>query len=682
MARTDEQREKLALMRSRLRDAISALSDSRSQSLDDQKFVAGNSDNNWQWPSDVISTRAAMDGQSARPTLTINKLPQHVRRVTNAQRQNRPAGKIIPVDDMADPEIADLFEGMVRHIESISDADIVYDTACDNQVQMGEGYWRIVTEYEDPLAFEQDIRLKRVRNSFSVYMDPSIQDPCGMDAEWCIITEDLTHEEYSRQYPKAQRISALRDAGIGDSDIQKWVTERNIRIAEYFYVVYQVFTLNLYRDGSVAESGTPRDKALFDMLGSPIKSRPSSHRRVKWCKTNGYETLEEQDWLGQWIPVIRVVGNEFEVDGKLFVSGIIRNAKDAQRMYNYWASQEAEMLALAPKAPFIGYAGQFKGYERFWRQANIKNFPYLEVNPEATDGNGQVLPLPQRSSPPEAQLGLIQAKMGAAEDIKSTTGQYDASLGMVSNERSGKAINARKEESDTGTYHYVDNLAKAVRFSTRQLIDLIPKIYDTFRIARIVGLDNDTKSVKIDPEQQSPVRRVVNEDGLVLEKIYNPGIGKYDVVVTTGPSHLTRRQEAMESMGQIIQAAPQLWEVCGDLFVKNMDWPGAQEIAKRIQKMIDPKLLEDNGDESPALQAARMQIEGMAQEMEQMHKMLQQVSQSFEARELQIKEFEARVRAFDAETKRLSATIDRLTPDQVQDMVAGTIDAMRVAGDL
>jgi hypothetical protein len=272
------------------------------------------------------------------------------------------------------------------------------------------------------------------------------------------------------------------------------------------------------------------------------------------------------------------------------------------------------MLALAPKAPFIGYGGQFEGYEDKWKTANTTNWPYLEVNPDVTDGQGAVLPLPSRAQPPMASSGLLQAKAGASEDIKSTTGQYNASLGMGSNERSGKAILARQREGDVGTYHYGDNLARGVRHVARQLVDLIPKIYDTQRIARIIGEDGETEMIKINPDQEQPVNKIMDEQGIVVDKIYNPGVGKYDVVATTGPGYATKRQEALEAMAQLLQGNPQLWAVAGDLFVKNMDWPGAQEMAKRFKKTIDPKLMSDS-DENPELQMAQQQIELKRQEI-------------------------------------------------------------------
>ena len=666
----------LATARSRLDMAVSSLAESREDEMDDLRFYAGSPDNHWQWPADVLATRGAVQGQTinARPTLTINKLPQHVRQVTNDQRQNRPGAKVIPVDDNADVEVAEIFNGMIRHIEYISDADVAYDTACENQVAYGEGYITLYTEYCEENTFDQDIKIGRIRNSFSVYMDPLIQDPTGADAKWCFITEDLTKAEYERQYPDAAPISTLQSLGVGDQSISNWLNEDTVRIAGYYYIDYDKTTLNLYPGNQTAFEGTPEDKMLKDMFGKPVNKRMSERPRVKYCKINGYEILEEKEWAGKWIPVIRVVGNEFEVDGRLYVSGLVRNAKDAQRMYNYWVSQEAEMLALAPKAPFIGYGGQFEGYEDKWKTANTNNWPYLEVNPDVTDGQGAVLPLPQRAQPPMASTGLLQAKAGASEDIKSTTGQYNASLGMGSNERSGRAILARQREGDVGTYHYGDNLTRAVRHVARQLVDLIPKIYDTQRIARIIGEDGETKMVKINPDQPQPVNKIVNEQGIVIEKIYNPGVGKYDVVATTGPGYATKRQEALEAMAQLLQGNPQLWQVAGDLFVKNMDWPGAQEMSKRFAKTIDPKFLSD-GEDDPALQAAQQQIQAMGAEMEQMHQMIQNVGKSIEMQDLERKDFEAQIKLYDAETKRIAAVQAGMTEEQIQDIAMGVVAA-------
>jgi hypothetical protein len=680
---TGDDHDKMATMRSRLQMAQAAYSDSREDELDDLRFMAGSPDNQWQWPADVLATRGSVQGQTinARPCLTINKLPQHVRQVTNEQRQNRPSGKVIPADDNADVQVAEIFNGVVRHIEYMSDADVAYDTACDNQVTYGEGYIRLLTEYCNEESFDQDIRIARVRNAFSVYMDPTIQDPCGADAEWCFVTEDILISDYERMFPDASPVSTIMSQGVGNESMAQWLAEDTIRIAEYFYKSYEKATLNLYPDNQTAFKGTPQDANLQMMLGKPIRSREVDRQKVMWMKTNGFDILDEREWPGKWIPVVRVVGNEWEVEGKLYISGLVRNAKDAQRMYNYWTSQEAEMLALAPKAPFIGYGGQFEGYEMQWKTANTTNWPYLEVNPDVTDGAGAVLPLPQRAAPPLPQTGLIQAKMGAGEDIKATTGQYDASLGQQGNERSAKAIVAREKQGDVGTYHYVDNLARAIRHITRQIVDLIPKIYDTQRIARIIGVDGDVDMVKFNPTQKEPVKEIRDENGALIEKVYNPGVGTYDVMVTTGPGYMTKRQEALDAMSQILQSNPALWSVAGDLFIKNMDWPGAQEMAARFKKILDPKVLSE-GDQSPEMMAAQQQMEAMTQELNRMTDIIQNVQDSVAQREVDIKEYKAQVDAYDAETKRISAVQNSMSPEQIQDIVMGTIAAAMDTGDL
>jgi predicted nucleic acid-binding Zn-ribbon protein len=256
-------------------------------------------------------------------------------------------------------------------------------------------------------------------------------------------------------------------------------------------------------------------------------------------------------------------------------------------------------------------------------------------------------------------------------------------LGATANERSGKAILARERQSDTGTYHYVDNLARAVRHITRQIIGLVPKIYDTQRIARIIGADGEATMAKIDPTQQEPVKKIQdpNNPEIIIEKIYNPGVGKYDVVVTTGPSYLTKRQEALDAMGMILQSNPQLWQVAGDLFIKNMDWPGAQEMAKRFEKIIDPKILEGS-DESPEMQQAKQQMQAMAQEMEQMHQMIQNVGKSIEVQEQQRKDYEAEIKAYQAETQRISAVQAGMTEQQIQDIAMGVVAAAMESNNL
>lgn len=676
--RADE--KALTTMRHRLTTAIDATSVSREDEMDDLKFRAASPDQpEWQWPAEVISTRAG-DGSTinARPMLVINKLPQHVLQVTNDQKQNRPAGRVIPVDDRADVQVAEMMEGVVRHIEYISDADVAYDTACDNQVTYGEGYFRIMTEFCDETSFDQDIKIGRIRNSFSVYMDPMIQDPCGSDAQWCFITQDMTKDEYETAFPKATPISSL-ELGTGDTESANWINEDTIKIAEYFYFENETKTLCMYRtqDGRLVNAikGSDADKVAVKLGLKCERTRDTTIKQVKWCKTNGYEFLEKKDWPGRWIPIVRVIGNEFEIDGEIHVSGIVRNAKDAQRMYNYWVSQEAEMLALAPKAPYVGYAGQFEGYEDKWKNANVQNWPYLEVNPDAADPDGKPYPLPQRMPPPLPQAGLIQAKMGASDDIKATTGQYDPSLGAKSNETSGKAIIAREQQSDTGTYHYVDNLARAIRYGARQIVDLIPKIYDTKRIARIVGLDGETDHVEIDPEQEQAVRDVKDEaTGAIIKKIYNPSLGKYDVAVTTGPSYMTKRQQTADSMTELARSAkdPQESLLMKYFAIKNMDFPESKEFSDALKRLIRPGVL-DSGEETPEMAQARQTIEQLHQQIQGMGSTIEEMAKGFEAQRVDNETFKADIDAYKANTDRIEKMAKVFAPESIAALVQKSV---------
>ena len=648
--------EILSVMRDRLDVAMGAVSDSRANQLDDLKFASASSDNpEWQWPDYALATRTVGTGDNitARPKLVVNQLPKHIRQITNDQRMNRPGIDVISANSDANSEVAEVFEGVIRHIEQISNADIAYDTACESSTVQGEGYFRLITRYEDPKSFNQDIYIVPMDNPFCVYLDP-MASPEGEDADWALILVDLTHKEYKAQFPKAKSTTSLEmDVGVGDQT--PWYNDKTIRIAEYFYRESKPETLYLFSQGQTAFKDE-REYFEYEMyFGPPIKERPSAREKVWWIKTNGYEILEKKEWAGDSIPIVRVIGNRFRIEGQVYLSGIVRNAKDPQRMYNYQCSQEVEMLALAPKAPFIGAAGQFEGFQKFWQTANTQNYPYLEYNMVVSD-DGQLAPPPQRVQPPMVQSGIIEAKRAALEDIKNATGQYNASLGQVSNERSGKAILARQHEGDVSTYHYGDNLSRSIRALGKKLVQLIPKIYDTpGRVARTIGLDGSEKMVKFDSTQAAPVASVVDaqDPTITIEKIYNPTVGKYDVVVVTGKGYATKRQEALESMAQLIQTNPELWKIAGDLFVKQMDWPGAHELAKRFAKTIPPELLAD--DDDPQMQKAKQIIEQMQQELQKAHQMLQNAQNSMEAREITVKEFEAQIKAYDAQTKRLVA---------------------------
>jgi len=597
IARQDE--EILEIARKRFDLAAEAEAEIRKEALDDLKFSAGE-----QWPEDVKRARE----QDRRPCITINRLPQFIRQITNDQRQNRPSIKVSPVDDKADLETAKIYQGLIRHIEYASNADTAYDTAFDSAVRASFGFFRVVTDYCDPFSFEQEIRILRVPDRFSCYLDPSYREPDGSDANWGFAFEDISIDEYKAHYPKSKLASMSDWASLGQSQ-PDWATSSTVRVAEYFYREYREATICQLSDGSTIEKDKlPKAPSMMPMGLEIVAERVTQIPTIKWCKINGVEILERTDWPGKWIPIIPVLGEELIVDGKRILSGVIRHAKDPQRMYNYWKSSETETIALAPRAPFIGYAGQFEGFEAQWKTANVRNHAYLEVNPKTI--NGEAAPLPQRNVFEPPVQAITQASMFAAEDLKATTGIYDAALGAKSNEQSGIAIQRRNIQAQTSNFHFIDNLSKSIRHCGRIIVDLIPHIYDTPRAARILGEDGTEEIVRL------------NEQFLKNGKLtkYNFGVGKYDVTVDTGPSFETRRQEAVASMADLTRSYPQIMQVAGDLMVKNMDWPGASEIAERLKKTLPPGVADDKSQKPvpPEIQ----------QQMTQMNQMIEQLTAS------------------------------------------------------
>ncbi len=586
----------LATAKSRWNIAVDAETTSRALALDDLNFRAGD-----QWDPKVKAARE----QDRRPCLTINRLPQYIRQITNDQRQNRPSIKVDPVDDKADVETAKVYQGLIRHIEYHSNADVAYDTAFEAAATKGLGYYRIITEFCDPMSFEQEIRIKRIRNSFSVYLDPTYQEPDASDADWGFVFEDISKADFKKLYPKAELANMDAWRSTGDT-AEGWVSKETIRIAEYFYKVLEETEICQLSTGETVEINQLNKIGLPEGV-AVVAKRKTIVPKIKWLKINGVEILERTDWPGRWIPIIPVLGDELDIDGKRVLEGVIRHAKDPQRMYNVWASAETEAIGLAPKAPFIGAAGQFEGHESKWRDANQKSYAYLEYNP--VNINGVNVPPPQRQAFEPAVMAITQARQMSAEDLKATTGIYDSALGMKTNEVSGRAIQRRAQQAQTNNYHFIDNLTRALRHGGRILIDLIPHVYDTARTVRIMNEDGSVDMVK--------VNEVFEHKGKQVN--YQLNHGKYDVTVSTGPSFATKRQEAVESMLSLTQSFPKVAEVAADLMVKNMDWPGAQEISDRLKKTLPPGLADDpESKKQPIPPEVQAQMQQQTQLIEQL----------------------------------------------------------------
>lgn len=591
----------IQVAKKRFQYCAEAESDIRKQALDDLQFLVGD-----QWPDGVQRQRQ----QDGRPCLTINKLPQFVHQVTNDQRQNRPSIQINPVDDKGDIETAEVIQGIIRHIENDSGADAAYDTAFSSACAGGFGYIRVITEYAGVMSFEQNIKILRVLNPFMVYLDPSYTEPDGADAKWGFVMEDYTREDYKEAFPDSELTGTDDWRSVGDGE---WVTEDNCRVVEYFYKESKDEEISLMSDGSVYISKNLPDILPSGPLGQikVVSKRTTQITRIHWVKMNGVEILERTDWPGIYIPIIPVLGDEYNVDGKRILKGIVRDAKDPQRQYNYMASAATEGVALAPKAPFVAAAGQLEGFERDWQQANVKNQSVLQYKPVVA--GGQMMPPPQRMTAEPAIQAINLLLMHASDDMKATTGIYDASLGARSNETSGKGILARQGQSQTGNFHFVDNLSRAIRHLGRVLLDIIPKVYDTQRVMRIIGEDGTQKVVGLSPAAQRDQAMVMAG----VQKIYDITVGEYDVTISTGPGYQTKRQEAVVSQLQLAQSYPPLMGIAGDLIVKNMDWPGAQKISERLHQMLPPQLQSEEDTGIPP--QAQQQIAQLTQQLQQAH---------------------------------------------------------------
>ena len=596
----------LVLARERFKRCTEKENEFRTAALDDLKFYDGQ-----QWPQHIKDRR----NEDGRPCLTLNRLPQFVHQVSNSIRQQKPSPKVSPVDDAGDPKTAEVLQGLIRHIEQQSNASVARSYATWYAIVCGRGYYRILTRYPDHYAIDQEIFIERIQNPFDVYFDPSAQQPDYSDGKYCFIVEDLTEEQFKAQFPGKDLASAEEYRSIGDGD-DWWRTANGVRVAEYFHIETEPVEIAMLEDGSVHEV----ERLPKEFHGLITQRRVADMPVVKWCKFDGAQILEENDWPGHYIPVIPVLGEEYMIDGKTQLVGMVRNAKDPMRMINYWESAKTETIALAPRVPWIVAEGQIENHEDEWKLSNVKNYAYLQY--KATNVQGQPVPPPQRQAfePPVQAITLAEGQ--AVEHLKATTGIYDASLGNRSNETTGIAIRQRQMQGDSANYHYVDNLAIAVTHETRVMIDLIPRVYNRpGRVARILGEDGSRKSVVLNQEFDDAGRA----------RIYDLNVGRYDVVAEIGPSYATRRDESAEGMMAFAQAAPELVPRYADLLVQSQDWPKADEIANRVR----PPDVPPPGEESPIPPVAQQQIAQLNQQLQQLDAMNQQLMSIIQGKQVE-----------------------------------------------
>jgi len=558
----------------------------------DVRFVFGD-----QWDEKIKRQRAG------RVCLVENRCLPFVHQVVNSVRQANPSIKVHPVDEKSDVDTADILKGIIKNIEVCSKASNAYDSAVWNAASFGRGWLRVNTKYIDG-TFDQEINIDRITNPKSVYIDPNSQCQDASDAEWGFVFLDIDKVDFKKQYPKAS-IEPFTDSG------KSWYSDDNVRVAEYFVKQYKDVEISLTNEGVFDSKDVPAGVEV-------IETRTDKRCTVKWYKITGDEILDETEWLGYCIPLIPVIGEEVFIDGKRQCFSLINQARNPQQMLNYWKTAGVEVVALQPKTPFIGAVGQFESMANEWASANNSNNAVLMYDLVKDEATGQVVPPPQRQPVPTGSMAILQEGQLAADGIKASLGMFDASMGMSGTEISGSAINARKVQGDNSTFHFVDNLAIALRQLGTILVDLIPKIYTGARIARIIGEDGLPKMAPIN----QPYAKNDNGDlvpainGVEQQGRYQLDLGKYDVVVDVGSSYSTRREEAVNSMLEVANIDPRIMEIAPDLFFSNLDIPNGQELAKRMKSIIDPKFLTDDP---------------IATQLQQTQEALQQVQSDMEA---------------------------------------------------
>lgn len=661
--------------RARFQRAKDAYQKLRDQAIEDTRFVMGDSENQWQWPEDIYQKRS---GSSGKPCLTINITAQHCNQIINSIRQNRPSAKVRPVDSDGDKETALILGGMLRAIQSYSNADTAHDIAAEHAIYGGEGFWRVMTEYEGAESFDQSICIKPLVNPQLVYIDPDSVEPDRSDAKWGFIFEDLSKEQMREEHPGVDAGSWVTDGANG------WVDKDKVRRAEYFWCEYENDKLLLLADGTTTLKSKLLDGVkhvegmLVDEVGNTIhvvKERDTKNKVWYWCKLLGGESepIDKQVWPGAYLPIITVVGKEVNVNGEIVRKGVVRDLKDSARMVNYSYSAAVETVALQNKVPYMAAAESIAGFEDIWGAANIENHAYLPFN--ALDSEGNALPIPQRQPAATMASAQVQMLQLSVEQMRASSGQQNANFGIRSEAQSGVGIQRLKAQGEIATFHFPDNLARALQYEAKVIIDLIPKIYDTKRVVRVLGLDGTETAAMLDPEMQE-AHADTNSIDDDIKSAFNPLVGRYDVTIDTGPSYQTQRQEAADALTEITKTNPQLMQIAGDLVMRSYDFPMADELANRLEKTLPPGLKEDKAqpDIPPQVKQA---MDQMGQQMDmltkELHDSADKIEELQEDRELKLKELT--VKAYDSETKRIQALGTGMGPEQVQALVMQTLQA-------
>lgn len=629
-------------------------SNARNRFLDDVKFANGDADNGYQWPNAI---RQARDG-AKKPCLTMNTIRQHNLQIVNNLKQNKSAMTVRPAGNGATAESAQVLKALLRHIEYQSKAQSAYSTGAQFQVEGGIGWWRIATDYAGADSFDQEIYIRRVDDPLSIYMDPDCQELDCSDAKFAFVFDNVPKEEFDEAYPEFRDIASLNpmDIASGDDD---WVTKDHVRVCEYFRKVQKADKAISFigpNGKRTSMRGSRLPKEVRDgVLDHPLtKWRTVYDDVVEWKLIVADRVIDSTEWPTKYIPLIRVLGEETKIEGLLDRKGHTRAMKDAQRMYNYNASSQVEFVALQGKTPWIAPVKAIEEYESYWNSANVVDHSVLVWNHMDDDGNP--IPPPMKPAPPSASMAYETGMTTAMNQMMMTSGQWQAQMGMMGNERTGAAMDARTAQGDTATFHFVDNYMDAIRATAVQIIELIPKVYDTKRILNIMAEDGTDLEIEIDPGARQAYLEQQGHNAEVVKRIFNPMLGRYQVEADTGPSIGTKREETVKALTLILTQAPALTGIVGDLLLQAMDFDKAQEAAQRLKRMVPAQALGKGPTQQEQLLQQQLQgtQQALAKALEKLGKDQLKLVGKDQMRDIDV---------YDAETKRFKALSDHLQND-------------------
>jgi hypothetical protein len=628
--------------RDRLQIAVEAETDNRNRAKYDLEFREGLN----HWDKELVTSESM-----GSPELTINLTDALVHRVVNNMKQQRPRGKCHPVGDNANVETAEIINGIGRHVEYRSEASVAYDCAGDMAVTVGWGWVRLFSEYVAPDSFDQDIRIAPIRNIFTVYADPGAVMPTACDMDWCLITIKMKRTEYKRQYPRMNN-TAWNDTGRDEWRID-WEDKEEIRLAEYFRIREKTAKLYLLKNQQGQEftrfyDELPSAESLAAaglehvMDGDKPMVRDSSRRQVEWFRLNGIRVVDRAILPGTWIPVVRCEGNAVNVDGKIMRRGMVRAMIDPQRMVDYGEVAKIRRLGLTPQAPWVGAEGQFDGHPE-WDKAANEPYTKLIYKPVTvqTDQGEQLLPPPQRQQPAQLEAGFAEFTNGMRSNLLAVANmQSDPGQDTQGEVVSGIAQRRRDKNTDQGHFQYYDNQTLMIAQVWRIMLEWVPHYMSERRMQRILGEDGVPKMVALnDPVEEQGIQRIKND----------VTVGRYDVVMETGPGYETKREEGAETLLGMLQSQPiaeTLMKIAPDLIFRSIDHPYMQEIADRFSAMT-PDGLKQVMAELP--ERAKSVVTALANENAQLKQALQAaqsgITKAHLAAEVKAHDTEMRTRA-------------------------------------